>query len=171
MLNSLIAGYILTSMQYGVRTRIMYHVLISDIDLIFLPRDGANNERFDFQFIPSIGLRIPWLLMPYITVGPSFTFSFYPDKVVNLENWKTRAGYGIIENFVFRPGVNVKLGLDINIRRLTLGVFYQYEIKDFAEFTDYYDLIMTSGYSASDAAWKIFGYQGRFGASLVINLL
>jgi hypothetical protein len=171
MLSALMAANILASMEYGLRTRIMYHVFMSDIDLIFLPCDGSYNGRFDFEIVPAFGVRMPWFIMPYITAGPTFTFSFYPDKVENIENWKNKAGYGVVNNFVFRPGLNVRVGLDLNFRRVTIGAFYQYEIKDFAEFTDYYNSIIASGFSQNDAAGKIFGYQSRFGASIVINIL
>ena len=171
MTSALIAANILASMEYGLRTRLMYHVFISDIDLVFLPCDGTYNGRFDFQLVPQVGVRLPWFIMPYITMGPTFTFSFYPDKVANIENWKTNAGYGVVDNFVFRPGLNVKVGLDLNFRRVMVGAFYQYEIKDFAEFTDYYNTIVDGGFSSSEAMGKIFGYQSRFGVSLVINIL
>jgi hypothetical protein len=171
MTSALIAANILATMQYGIRTRLMYHVFISDIDLIFLPCDGTYNGRFDFQLVPTIGIRMPWFIMPYITAGPSFTFSFYPDKVVDIENWKTKAGYGVVDKFVFRPGLNIRVGADLNFRRVTIGAFYQYEIKDFAEFTDYYNSIVQNGFSSTEAAGKIFGYQSRFGVSLVINVM
>jgi hypothetical protein len=166
----LVFANILCSMEYGIRTRFMYHVFISDIDLVFLPSDSSTNGRFDFQLIPTIGVRVPWLLMPYITAGPSFTFSFYPDKISDADNWKTKAGYGVFNNFVFRPGLNIRTGLDLNLRRMTIGVFYEYGIKDFAEFSDYYRSLIINGYSVNDAVWRVFNYQGRFGASIVVNL-
>jgi hypothetical protein len=171
MLNTLIAANILATMEYGLRTRIMFHAFISDIDLVFLPCDGTFNGRFDFQIVPTFGIRAPWFIMPYLTAGPSFTFSFYPGKVADIENWKTKTGYGVADNFVFRPGLNIKTGIDINFRRFTIGAFYQYEIKDFAEFTDYYNAIIANGFTSSEAATKIFGYQSRFGVSIAINIM
>jgi hypothetical protein len=171
MIGALIAANVFASLEYGIRTRLMYHALISDIDFIFLPCDGSYNGRFDFEFVPTIGVRAPWFIMPYITLGPTFTFSFYPDKVSNIENWKTKAGYGVFDKFAFRPGLNLRLGVDVNFRKIMIGVFYQYEIKDFAEFTDFYNSIIDSGFTQAEAAGKVFGYQSRFGVSIVINIL
>jgi len=171
MVRTLIVANMLASMEYGLRTRIMFHAFMSDIDLIFLPNDGTFNGRFDFELVPTVGVRLPWFIMPYLTAGPTFTFSFYPDKVANVENWKTKAGYGIYENFAFRVGLNIRTGIDLNFRRVMVGVFYQYEVKDFAEFTDFYNTILNGGFTPAEAAGKVFGYQSRFGVSLVINIL
>ncbi len=171
MVRAMCLANILGAMEYSFRTRIMYSILISDIDVVFLPLDGSYNGRLDLQIVPTIGVRLPWFVMPYITVGPAFTFSFYPDRVANLENWKINAGYGVYENFAFRPGLNTKIGVDLNLRKVMVGVFYQYEVKDFNEFTDYYNAIVYEGFSVADAIGKILGYQSRFGVSVVINLM
>jgi len=171
MVRTLIVANVFASLEYGLRTRIMFHAFMSDIDLVFLPNDGTYNGRFDFELVPAVGVRLPWFIMPYITAGPTFTFSFYPDKVANVENWKTKAGYGIYENFAFRVGLNIKTGVDLNFRRVMVGVFYQYEVKDFAEFTDFYYTILDGGFTPAEAAGMVFGYQSRFGISLVINIL
>ena len=94
----------------------------------------------------------------------NFTFSFYPSEFTKLENWKGR--WAATDNFAFRPGINLRAGLDFKFKGFSIGAYYQYTIKDFQEFTGWYYAIVSEGLTQQQAAGMIFGAQSRFGASL-----
>lgn len=156
------------SLEYNFQTRLLWNFFMAHADLGFIPMESSYNGRFDFALSVNAGIRAPFFIQPYLTAGVNFTFSFYPDKVANIENWKTKSGYGIIDNFAFRPGVNFVGGLDIKFSRFSIGVFYKYTISDFAEFSHWYEELTSKG--AENAAGMIFGSQSRVGIAAIFYL-
>lgn len=169
MRQAIMVANILAGMEYAVRAKLMVHMFIAHADLIFLPFDGSYNGRFDFLLGINAGIRAPFWIQPYFTTGVNFNFSFYPDKVTDVENWKNNAGYGVVDNFVFRPGINFVAGLDIKFRKWSIGAYYKYTIKDFAEFTDWYDALVEL--NGDQAAGMVFGAQSRFGVAFSLYIL
>ncbi|MCG8570301.1 MAG: hypothetical protein MJB14_09190 [Spirochaetes bacterium] len=176
MQKSIMVANILGSFEYGAQMRIKWHMLLAHADLIFLPNDYSKNGRFDFLVGMNVGIRAPFFIQPYLTAGINFTFSWYPKfddadfKVP--ETWK--GSWGTVDNFMFRPGMNVVAGLDIKFKRLSLGVYYKYTIKDFGEFSAWFsdltDDLKDADYANAQAkaAGMIFGYQSRFGAAITL---
>ncbi|HPY86401.1 MAG TPA: hypothetical protein PLG34_00265 [Spirochaetota bacterium] len=164
MQSAIITANILAGLEYGVKFRFMYHMLIADADLAFLPFDGSYNGRIDLGLSLNAGIRAPFFIQPYLMTGILFNFSFYPDEFLKVEEWKSN--YAGFKNFLFRPGMHFRLGLELNFISFTIGLHYQYAIKDFDEFTRYYNsLASISG--PSDAATKIFCYQSKVGFDMV----
>jgi len=168
MQTAIITANILAGLEYGLKFRIMYHVLIADADLTFLPFDGSYNGRIDLGLSLNAGIRAPFFIQPYLMAGVLFNFSFYPDEFWKVEEWKSN--YAGFKNFLFRPGMQFRLGLDLNFIGFTIGVHYQYAIKDFDEFTLYYNSLASIS-SPSDAATKIFCYQSKVGFDMVWYLV
>jgi hypothetical protein len=168
MKSAIMVANILGGMEYGLKMRVLYSVLIADLDFVLLPFDGSYNGRLDFNFNTNVGIRAPFWIMPYITFGANFLFSFYsPDDYTNVEQWKNRA-WGAYKNFVFRPGINSRIGLDFKLGKIAIGAYYQYTVKDFDEFIGFYNsLVNDLQRSPADAAGTIFGYQSRFGVELI----
>jgi hypothetical protein len=164
---------ILASMEYGIKTRLLWQLLMVESDLIFLPYDSSYNGRMDLEWTADIGVRCPWFIMPYFLAGMNFTFSWYPTDVKYIDDWKTKYGYSGI--FVWRPGINIKTGLDFKWRSFSIGVYYQYTIKDFEEFTGFWSVLYNSldngiidqNSARSQAAWYVFAAQSRFGISMI----
>jgi hypothetical protein len=159
MQRAILIANILGGMQYGIHMRILWNVLIGEADLTLLPFEGSYNGRLDFSLTPMVGIRAPFFIMPYIMLGPSFTFSFYPANVADLESWRTNA---VFKNFAFAPGLNTRVGLDLKLGKFAIGGYYQYSIVDFQEFGGWF-WQLTQNFSASDAAARIFSSQSRFG--------
>lgn len=168
MQRAVLVANILGSMEYGIHARFMWHMLMSEVDVVLLPFDGSYNGRLDFSVQPMIGIRAPFFIMPYLIIGPLFTFSFYPEEMTKIENWK--GNWASTDNFAFRPGLITRVGLDIKFKTFAIGGYYQYTIKDFQEFSLWYQDLITGGFTPSDAAGKIFGAQSRFGVVLSFNL-
>jgi len=166
---AMLVANIIGGLEYGVNYRILYQAFIFDSNLILLPFDGSYNGRLDFLVSMNIGLRAPFWIMPYIDAGVNFTFSWYPENVTNIDSWKS---WGVFNNFVFRPGLNVRTGLDIKFRHFSIGAYYQYTIKDFEEFGGWFNKIAAdlSGQNYADAQTRalglIFASQSRFGVCL-----
>lgn len=168
MQRALLVANILGSMEYGIHVRILWKILISEVDLILLPFDGSYNGRIDFMLLPMVGIRCPFFIMPYIMVGPTFTFSFYPEQFTNIENWKGR--WAATDNFCFRPGLNIRLGLDFKIKNVSFGGYAQYTVKDFQEFSLWYTELVDAGYEGPIAVGKVVGSQCRVGVNFCIYL-
>ena len=164
MQRAILIANIFGSMEYGLQLRILWRALIIETDLVLTPYDGSYNGRMDFTWPIMVGVRAPFFIMPYIMAGVNFTFSFYPDEFVSKENWK--GDWAATDNFVFRPGLSTRAGLDFKFKKFSLGAYYQYTIKDFEEFTAWYGELTSEGVSSSDAVVKIFGAQSRFGITL-----
>ncbi len=165
---TIIAANIVGAMEYGFKFRIMYHVLIADADLTLLPFDGSYNGRVDLQLSVSAGVRVPFFIMPYITMGFLSTFSFYPDEFIKVEEWKQN--YAGFANFAFRPGMVSRVGLGLNFPAFSMGLYYQWTVKDFYEYVGFWNELANSS-TPADAAGKIFGYQSRFGFEMVWYLI
>ncbi len=162
------------AMEYGIQLRMLYKALMLESNLMFLPFDGTYNGRFDMMLTVNAGLRAPFWIMPYFLAGVNFTFSFYPGKLSTSENWKKK--WGATDSFVWRPGVNLRLGLDIKFKGLSIGAYYQYTVKDFEEFSSLYSSIEKSvkesnaQYVQAQAFGMLLGAQSRFGASICLYL-
>ena len=94
---------IFASLDYGLHARILWRFIMVQGNLNFVPMESSYNGRFDFVMSLHGGVRLPFFIMPYFTMGPNFTFSFYPDNVakISTEDWKLKSGYGVVDNFVF----------------------------------------------------------------------
>lgn len=165
---TIIAANIVGAMEYGFKFRIMYHVLIADADLTLLPFDGSYNSRVDLQLSVNAGVRVPFFIMPYITMGFLSTFSFYPDDFIKVEEWKQN--YGGFKNFAFRPGMVSRVGIGFNFSTFSIGAYYQWTVKDFDEYVGFWESLANST-NPVDASGKIFGYQSRFGIEMVWYLI
>ncbi len=164
MQRAILVANILGAMEYGVQLRILWHILMVETDLVLLPFDGSYNGRLDFSWAVMAGIRCPFFIMPYFLAGVNFTFSFYPKEFTEKENWK--GDWAATDNFVFRPGLNLRAGLDLKFKNFSIGGYYQYSIKDFQEFSLWYNKIVDEGINKSDAVGMILGSQSRFGVAL-----
>lgn len=168
MQRAVLVSNILGSMDYGLQFRLLWSALMFETDVSILPFDGSYDGRFDLMVTPYIGVRAPFFIMPYLIAGPILTFSFYPATFTQKEPW--RSDWGTNGNFAFRPGINTRLGLDFKFKGFSIGAYYQYTIKDFDEFTNFYGSLVNAGFSNGDAAVKIFMYQSRFGAAICLYI-
>lgn len=164
MQRAILVANILGAMEYGFQFRLLWHVLMVEADLFVLPFDGSYNGRVDMLVLAMAGVRAPFWIMPYLIGGVNFTFSFYPNEFATIENWKDR--YAATDNFAFRPGMVWRAGLDFKFKGFSIGAYYQYTVKDFQEYTNWYNAIVSEGIPKERAAGMIFGAQSRFGASL-----
>lgn len=165
---TVLVANIFANMEYSFQFRILSSIFIGESDIILLPMDNSSNGRFDMIITLNGGVRFPFWIMPYVMAGANFTFSWYPGRVVDFENWRTTYGSNIAENFAWSPGMNIKVGLDIKFRLFSAGLYYVYMIKDFNEFGGKVSQIandLTNG-DYSTAGAMIFGSQSRFGVSI-----
>lgn len=73
---------VFAALEYAVQARILWNAFITHADLSFIPMEsGFNGGRFDMLLNVNAGVRLPFFIMPYITGGVNFTFSFYPEKL------------------------------------------------------------------------------------------
>jgi len=163
MQRAILVANILGSLEYGLSFRLLWHVLMVQSDIILLPFDGSYNGRLDLLVTPMIGVRFPWIVMPYIMMGMVFTFSFYPSEFTSIENWKTK--WAATDNFAFRPGIVLRAGVDFKLPNFSIGAFGEYIVKDFQEFTSWYWHITNEGYTGAQAVGKIVASQFRAGIS------
>ena len=161
MKRAILIANILGGMEYGIQTRVLWNTLMIEADLTLLPFDASYNGRLDLMLTPMIGIRAPFFIMPYALAGVAFTFSFYPDGFAEKEVW--RGDWATTDNFVFRPGINIKLGVDLKIKRFSIGAYYEYTVKDFQEYGSWWWHIVNAGYSQAEASGKILAAQSRFG--------
>ncbi|HOJ64123.1 MAG TPA: hypothetical protein PLE45_06850 [Spirochaetota bacterium] len=168
----ILVANIFGGMEYAFQLRILWKILMIETDFALVPYNGFYNGRFDFGINANGGIRLPFVVMPYITGGVSLSFHFYPDAVYKIEPWKAR--WGSYENFAFRLGLNFKAGLDFKFKIFSFGFYYQWAVKDFQEFSDWWGEIVNNlennGESEQNAQAKaagmIFGAQSRFGVSI-----
>ncbi|MBN2546202.1 MAG: hypothetical protein JXB50_10425 [Spirochaetes bacterium] len=163
MRRAILVANILGGMEYGLQTRITWKPLIVEADIVLLPFDGSYNGKLDFAVTAMIGARVPFFIMPYIMAGPTFTFSFYPERFATVENW--RGNWAATDHFVFRPGLNSRLGLDLDFGHLAIGGYFQWTVKDFQEFGSWY-WHLAQEFGNAEAVGRIFAAQCRFGAIL-----
>jgi len=165
---TVLVANIFANMEYAFQFRILANIFIGESDIVLLPMDSSSNGRFDMFITLNGGVRFPFWIMPYIMAGANFTFSWYPGRVVDFENWRTTYGSNIAENFAWSPGMNIKIGLDIKFRLFSAGVYYVYMIKDFNEFggkvSQVANDLANGDYTTAGA--MIFGSQSRFGVSV-----
>ena len=158
------------AMEYGIQVRILFNAFMFETDLMLLLFDGTYNGRLDLLLTMNAGVRAPFWIMPYILGGVNFTFSFYPGKLGEAENWKSK--WAATDSFVWRPGVNLRAGLDFKFRGFSVGAYYQYTIKDFEEFVGLYESISSSIQNEDAETIKamalgmVLGSQSRFGISM-----
>jgi hypothetical protein len=172
MKRSIYVSNILGSMEYGVVGRILWSALMLESDVLILPFDGAYNGRLDLVWTGNVGVRAPFWIMPYLSAGANFTFSWYPSSVASVDPWKSR--WGSIGNFAWRPGINARAGLDFKFKHFSIGAYYQYTIKDFEEFTGWTTQLtenIRANTGVQDVGLQVAGMviaaQSRFGVSLV----
>ncbi|HBD95347.1 MAG: hypothetical protein A2015_12665 [Spirochaetes bacterium GWF1_31_7] len=169
---AIIIANIFAGMEYSLQLRTLWNLMITEVDLSLLPMNGSYNGRLDFMVSLNGGIRLPYFIMPYITGGVNFTFQFYPESVANAERWKSN--WGTFQNFAFRPGINIKAGLDFKFKLFSIGAYYQYIIKDFEEFSGWWSEMSSSLTDAGEnvevaqakAAGMVFGAQSKFGISM-----
>ena len=137
--NGLLVANIFGSMEYAFKLRFLWKILMIETDFSLVPYNGFYNGRFDFGITANGGVRLPYVVMPYITGGINLSFHFYPDAVYKIEPWKAR--WGSYENFAFRFGLNIKGGLDFKFKIFSIGIYYQWVVKDFQEFSDWFSEI------------------------------
>ncbi len=171
MKTGVLISNILSTLEYGIKFRVMWNVLIGEADLNILPMEGTYNGKLDFSMNFNVGVRLPFWIMPYVMMGPMFTFSFYPEEFIKVESW--RSNWGGFQNFLFRPGLNIKAGLDFKFKTFSIGAYYSYSIKDFDEFTNFFDTIVLGNIGDSDeeiqeAVGMVFGRQSKFGIAFII---
>lgn len=165
---TVLVANIFANMEYAFQFRILANIFIGESNIILLSIDSSSNGRFDTVITLNGGIRLPMWIMPYIMAGANFTFSWYPGRVVDFENWRTTYGSNIAEKFAWSPGMNIKIGLDIKFRLFSAGVYYVYMIKDFNEFGGKVAQVandMTNG-DFNTAGAMIFSSQSRFGVSV-----
>lgn len=170
--NGILVANIFGSMEYAFQLRFLWKILIIEGDFSMVPYNSFYNGRFDFGIIANSGIRLPFWVMPYITGGINLSFHFYPDAVYKIEPWKAR--WGSYENFAFRLGLNIKGGVDFKLKIFSVGIYYQWIIKDFQEFSDWFseitDNLKEAGETEQNSQVKATGIilasQSRFGISI-----
>ena len=68
MQTAIVVANMLAGFEYGLKMRILWHMLISDVDFLILPFDGSYNGRFDMM-LTDVWVLDTILIMPYITTG------------------------------------------------------------------------------------------------------
>ncbi len=170
---ALMIANIFATMEYSIQLRFLASIFMLETDLVLLPMDNASNGRIDMLVGLNVGLRAPFWLMPYITAGANFTFSWYPDKIANIETWRSLYGVQSAGTFAWSPGINVKIGLDVKFRGFSAGLYYTYAIKDFNEFTTRFQTVFMdiADGNTANAVGLLIGSQSRFGISVCWYLM
>ncbi len=167
---AMIVANIFSSLEYGFKTRITANMFIADFDVVVLPFDGNYNGRVDLMMTALAGIRAPFFIMPYFMMGVNFMFSFYPEEYTKLETWK--GDWAAYSNFVFRPGMVTRAGVDFKMGQFAIGAYYQWTVKDFEEFVGFFETLKTAYENdPSSAGMALLGYQSRIGVSLTWYLI
>jgi len=155
---------VLKSMGYGLEFRILWRAMIVEIDFISVPYtyDFKDNES-QIIFIPMLGIKAPFLLMPYFLAGPIFTFGLFNNGISEGRIWQNKKKY--VENSFFRIGLNLKIGFDIKFKCFSFGCFCQYSINNIKKY--FYDVsqIINSDYSKHEIVNNFFRERSYFGIS------
>jgi hypothetical protein len=159
---------IVGSFEFGFKYRVKWNVLLFDSDVSILFYDGSYNSRLDFEFSNDIGIRMPYWIMPYASCGPNYTLSFYQNYFDLVEDWRTH--YLAYQNVMYRIGFHARLGVDFNLKKFSIGLYYQYTIKDFDEFGGFCFAQIYVKNNFACAAIGIFAYQSRLGVSLLFPI-
>ena len=164
MQKDILAGYIMRNQEYGFHLRILWNALIFETDFTLLPIDYTNNERSNIMVAPMIGLRYPYFIMPYFMVGPNLNIAVATD---NSGTWKDKIDY-IKNNLIITPGLIFKTGVDFKVDYFSIGLYYQYRMKDFNEINYWYSIFQEGAISNTDAFWNIIGSQSRIGLTFSV---
>jgi hypothetical protein len=161
MQRALLVANILGSLEYSLNARFLWNILISEVDITLLPFEGTYSGKLDLMVVPMVGVRAPWFIQPYVMAGVMFTFSFYPNEFTKIESWK--GDWAATDNFCWRPGVNLRLGLDFKFKGFSVGAYAQYTVKDFQEFTSWWGTLVAAGMTSAEATGRIIASQCRIG--------
>lgn len=164
MQNDILASYILRNQEYGMHIRILWNVLIFETDFDFLPMDYTNSERSNIMLAPMIGIRYPSFIMPYIMIGPNLNVGF---ETTDKGSWHDKINT-VKNSLIFTPGLILKTGLDFKAQYFSIGLYYQYRLKDFNELTYWYSIFNEGGISNTEAFWNIVGSQSRIGITFSV---
>jgi hypothetical protein len=159
MQEDILAGYIMRNQEYGINFRVLWNLLIFETDFTILPMDYTNSERSNIMIAPMIGIRLPRFVMPYIMVGANLNFSFATGDEGTVFD---KANY-TANSVIVQPGLILKTGVDFKTDFFSIGLYYQYRMKDFNEVNYWYSTFQEGGISSADAFWNVIGSQSRIG--------
>ncbi|MBN2546336.1 MAG: hypothetical protein JXB50_11100 [Spirochaetes bacterium] len=159
----ILALHVISSINYGLQWRILYKLFLFESYFAIKPYQ-LYEKNISLIFNIQAGLRIPFFIMPYFIVGINFTSVIYPESGLRLEN----EGINILktDNFVLKPGITAKIGLDLKLKRLSTGIFYQYIVSDLNEFNTLYSSYLNAQNTGSMTVLKIIGLQSHIGLSI-----
>ena len=168
--DGLMVAHILGGYEYGFQFRTLWRIMITEHSLSVFIFDVTRNGRTDLMFRSMIGIRAPYFIMPYFLVGYMLTYSFYPREFSIIESFRKK--WAATDYFAFRPGLNIKLGVEVKIQKymklpkFSAGGYFEYNIKDFDEFYYMYNRYLQLGLSESSAVGKVLGSNAHFGFSV-----
>lgn len=160
----LLASYIFRNQEYGMHLRILWNVLIFETDFDFLPMDYTDSKRSNIMIAPMIGIRYPSFIMPYLMIGPNLNVGF---ETTDTGSWEDKIST-IKNSMIFTPGLILKTGLDFKAQYFSIGLYYQYRLKDFNEITYWYSIFKEGYISNTDAFWNIISSQSRIGLTFSV---
>lgn len=167
MQEDILLSYILRSQEYGFHLRILWNILIFEMDFDLLPMDYTYIERSNIMLAPMIGIRYPSFIMPYFMIGPNLNIGFE-----NMDFGTMRNKINTVNNsMIVTPGLVFKTGLDFKMQRFSIGLYYQYRIKDFNEITYWYSEYRDNSVSGPEAVWNIMASQSRMGLTFSVYFL
>ena len=164
MQEDILAGYIMRNQEYGIHLRILWNALIFETDFTLLPMDYTNSERSNIMIAPMIGVRLPYFIMPYLMIGPNLNVAIATN---DSGSWRDRIGY-MKNNIIITPGLILKTGVDFKADYFSIGLYYQYRMKDFNEVNYWYSEFIDGCVSNTDAFWNIIGSQSRIGLTFSV---
>jgi|GEM_PF-824269 len=167
MQKAVLANHILKSLVYGIQFRFLWKVFMTEIDINVLPANYNYGNRTEISLTPMTGLRIPFVVMPYFLIGPTFTAGFYYDNYLK-DRDDSNEIQAIKDNIRFLVGLSAKIGLDLKFDYFSIGIFYQYTIKNVGEIVDLYNTFNNDDLSREEIFKNILGSQSRFGLSMSI---
>lgn len=164
MQEDILAGYIMRNQEYGINLRVLWRSLIFETDFTLLPMDYTNSERSNIMIAPMIGLRYPYFIMPYFLVGPNLNIGFETD---NSGTWKDKIDQ-VKNSLIVRPGLIFKTGVDLKADYFSIGLYYQYRMKDLSELNYWYSVFQEGEISNTEAFWNVVGSQSRLGLTFSV---
>lgn len=164
MQNDLLFINILKSMEYGLQLRIMHKILITETDISLLPYNYYADRNMQVQLSVTAGVRCPFLIMPYFLAGPVFTVDFNPNEIRNEYNKKGKIS-AFKKKLIFNLGLNIKTGLDVKLKRFSVGLYYQFKMTGLETFGYWYNQIKGNNISLFKAFKNIISDFSCFGMS------